>query len=244
MQSVDLVLDNNKSFVLKEAYKSLRTNILFCGKDIKVIAVTSCAPNEGKSNVSFNIAKSLADDGKKVIYIDADLRKSVTLSRLKVGKKVIGLSHFLSGQNNLEEVIYATNVDNLDMIFAGVEPPNPAELLGNRLFSEAVEGLREAYDYIIIDTPPVGSVTDCSIISRVCDGIIMVVASGSTNIKMARNVKNQLEKTGCKILGAVLNKVDTKKKEYYSGYYGAGYYSYKKYGNYYKNEKGDTGIVE
>lgn len=244
MDAVELRVNDSSSFTYKEAYKSLRTNISFCGADIKVIAITSCVPGEGKSNVSFNIAKSFASDGKKVIYIDADLRKSVILSRYKVGKKIFGLSHYLSGQNELDEVIYDTNIENLNMIFAGVEPPNPAELLGKKLFETAIEYLRTIYDYIIIDTPPMGSISDCAVVSKNCDGIIMVVAAGSTNCKLAKSVKQQLEKTGCTILGVVLNKVDTTRKEYYSGYYGRNYGSYRKYANYYNNQKGEIEIVE
>lgn len=244
MNTVELRVNDNSSFAYKEAYKSLRTNISFCGSDVKVIAITSGMPGEGKSNVSFNIAKSLASDGKKVLYIDADLRKSVILSRYKVGKKIIGLSHYLSGQSELETVIYNTNIENLNMIFAGVEPPNPAELLGNEFFEKAITCLRDIYDYIIIDTPPMGSISDCAVISKSCDGIIMVIAAGSTTTKLAKSVKQRLEKCGCRILGVVLNKVDTTKKEYYSNYYNGNYRAYKKYADYYNNEKGEIEIVE
>lgn len=243
MKSVELTIGDS-SFNVKEAYKSLRTNILFCGSDVKVIAITSCVPGEGKSNVSFNIARALADDGRKVIYVDGDLRKSVILNRYKVGKRIVGLSHYLSGQGELEDIIHSTNVEGLHMIFSGVEPPNPAELLGNSLFNDAIAFLRENYDYVIVDTPPMASVSDCAVISKVCDGVIMVIAAGSTNNRLAKTIKRQLERTGCRILGAVLNKIDTTKKEYYSNYYGTSYYSYKKYTSYYGSEKGDIEIIE
>lgn len=243
MKTVELTVSDN-SFSVKEAYKSLRTNILFCGSGIKVIAITSCVPGEGKSNVSFNIARALADDGKRVVYVDGDLRKSVAMNRYKVGKKIVGLSHYLSGQSELEDILYETNIERLSMIFSGVEPPNPAELLGNSLFKEAIGVLREKYDYVIVDTPPMASVSDCAVMSKVCDGVIMVIAAGATNSRLAKSVKQQLERTNCKILGAVLNKIDTTKKEYYSNYYGTNYYKYKKYTNYYGADKGDIEIVE
>lgn len=243
MESVELTVGKS-GFSVKEAYKSLRTNILFCGSDINVIAITSSVPGEGKSSVSFNLARALAEDGKKVVYVDADLRKSVIMNRYKVGKKVTGLSHFLSGQSELGDIIYETNIEGLHMVFAGVEPPNPLELLGNKRFGDAIKFMRENYDYVIVDTPPMASVSDCAVISKVCDGVIMVIAAGSTNSRLVKTVKQQLERTNCKILGAVLNRIDTTKKEYYSNYYGASYYSYKKSTNYYNTEKGDAEIVE
>ena len=148
-------LDSSSS----EAYKRLRTNIQFCGSDVKVIAITSTIPNEGKSSVSFNLAVSMADAGKRVIFLDTDLRKSVLVGRYKINKAVKGLTHYLSGVNQFDEVVYATNVDNLHVVFSGPVPPNPSELLGNKYFKNLVKQLRENYDYVIIDTPPVGSVS-------------------------------------------------------------------------------------
>lgn len=114
-------------FKTNEAYKRVRTNITFSGEDIRVVAVTSSIPNEGKSEVSFRLAQAFAEDGKKVLYIDADIRKSVTVARYGVDRETKGLSHYLSGQTkNLEDVIYETNIDNLSMIFTGAKAPNPA----------------------------------------------------------------------------------------------------------------------
>ena len=140
-------------YARNEAFKSLRTNLSFCGADIKKILLTSCTPNEGKSTVSFYLAKALADDGKKVIFIDADLRKSVLMGRLGVkaeGNKTIkGLSHYLTKQASLEEVICETNVEGLMMIFSGPVTPNPTELLGNAYMEEAMQALTEIADYVI-----------------------------------------------------------------------------------------------
>ena len=210
-----------------EAYKTLRTNIQFCGTDIRVIGLTSCIPNEGKSSVSINLSVALAQAGKKVIFVDADLRKSVIIGRYKITKAVKGLSHYLSGINQLEDITYKTTVDNLYMIFSGPIPPNPSELLGSRKFRTLIDVLRDKFDYIIIDTPPVGSVIDGAVVAKVCDGMIMVIEAEKISYKFAQKVKNQLDKTGCKILGAVLNKVDISEKSYYGKYYG------KYYGNYY-----------
>ena len=209
-----------------EAYKNLRTNIQLCGSDVKVIMVTSATPNEGKSSVSFNLAVSLAESGKKVIFIDADLRKSILVGRYKINKSVKGLTHFLSGICKFDEVMYATNVENLLTVFSGPVPPNPSELLGNKTFKLLIKSLRETYDYVIIDTPPLGNVIDSAIVAQECDGAIFVIAANTISYKFIQNTMVQLKKTDCKILGAVLNKVDMSENGYYSKYYGKYYGKY------------------
>ena len=221
-------LDNSTN----EAYKRLRTNIQFCGSDVKVIALTSTVPNEGKSSVSFNLAASIADSGKKVIFLDTDLRKSVLVGRYKINKAVKGLTHYLSGVNPFDEVAYATNVDNLHVVFSGPVPPNPAELLGNKYFKNLIVQLRKTYDYVIIDTPPIGSVIDAAIVAKECDGVVIVVSAGEISYKAVQKSKAQMEKAGCRILGAVLNKVPIGKNGYYGKYYGKYYGNYGAYGNY------------
>ena len=201
-----------------EAYKSLRTNL---------IAVTSCTPNEGKSSVTMNLAVSMAEAGKKVILIDADMRKSVLVGRTKVRSSVKGLTHYLSKQAPLIDVICSTNVKNLSIIFAGPVPPNPAELLGSRHFKAMLDSLKKVYDYILIDTPPLGSVIDSAIIAEECDGAMIVIESGVISYRFAQEVKQQLEKSNCPILGVVLNKVDMSRQGYYYGKYG----KYGKYGH-------------
>lgn len=212
-------------FKTNEAYKRVRTNITFSGEDIRVVAVTSSIPNEGKSEVSFRLAQAFAEDGKKVLYIDADIRKSVTVARYGVDRETKGLSHYLSGQTkNLEDVIYETNIDNLSMIFTGAKAPNPAELLGRPKFANMLETLKEQYDFIILDCPPLGSVIDAVLVAKNCDGTILVVESDNVSYKIVQNVKKQLDQSDCKILGVVLNKVQSGGKGYY-GYY-KGYYGY------------------
>lgn len=219
-------------FKTNEAYKTLRTNISFSGEDIQVVVLTSSVPNEGKSAVSFNLACSLAEDGKKVLYIDADIRKSVTIARYGVDIETKGLTHYLSGQSDLGDVIYETNIDNLHIIFTGQAAPNPSELLGNNHFKALIEHAREEFEYVIIDCPPLGSVIDAAIVAKECDGAIIVIETDNASYKIVQRVKKQLEQSGCKILGAVLNKVEMGGK----GYYGKGYY-----GNYYGRYYGDYG---
>lgn len=225
-------------FKTKEAYKALRTNVQFCGENVKVVSLTSCVPNEGKSMVAFNLAVSMAESGKKVLFVDADLRKSVLIGRYKINKAIKGLTQYLSGVEELDQVKYTTNVPCLDMILSGPVPPNPAELLDSEKFTELVERARNEYDYVIIDTPPIGQVIDPAIVAQKTDGVIFLVSQSNISYRYAQKQIEQLKKSGCRILGAVLNKVDPEgKSSYYGGYYGKYYrkYSKERYGyGYYK----------
>ena len=214
-----------------EAYKSLRTNIQFCGADVKVISFTSCTPNEGKSSISFNLAVSLAESGKKVILIDADMRKSVLAGRYKVGSIKGGLAHFLAGQKALGDVCLQTDIENMDIIFSGPFVPNPAELLESELFSKLISYCRKKYDYVLIDTPPLGSVIDSAIVAGEVDGAVIVIEADAISYHFVQQVKKQLERSNVKVLGAVLNKVPLEKGKYGYGKYGKYYSRY--YGDYY-----------
>lgn len=229
MQTIELK-ERLLDYRSKEAFKMLRTNIDFTGGDLKVICITSCTPNEGKSNISFEVAKSYAQMGKKVLLVDADLRKSVMRQRHKKGKVRLGLVNYLVGKCEFDEALCETNVKNLYMVFSGPVPPNPSELLGNRKFQEMIQNAREEYDMVIVDTPPLGSVIDAAVVSKCCDGAVIVIAAGNVSYRFARKVKEQLDVAGCRILGCVLNKVDLSGKSYYGKYYGKYYGQY--YGNY------------
>ena len=153
------------------------------------------------------------------------------VSRYQLEDEVCGLSQYLSGQKPLEEIRYATSVENLHMIFSGPYSPNPAELLEEELFGALIRQMRQEYDYLIIDTPPMGNLIDGAIVARQCDGAVMVVESGAVSYRLEQRVKNQLEKSGCRILGVVLNKIDPEYNSY-------GYYTrYGKYGKYSRYEK-------
>ncbi|MBT9779336.1 polysaccharide biosynthesis tyrosine autokinase [Clostridium sp. MCC353] len=215
-----------------EAIKTLRTNLQFSGSSIRVIMFTSSIPNEGKSETSFQLASSLAQLGKHVLLIDADIRKSVTVSRYQLDHEVNGLSQYLSSQVTKEEAIYQTNVNGLEVMFAGPYSPNPAELLEEEMFTKLVLWARETYDYVIIDTPPMGNLIDGAIVARHCDGAVLVIESGAISFRLLQKVKAQLEKSGCRILGTVLNKVTVDHSGYYR-YYGK-YGRYGKYGKQYE----------
>lgn len=223
-------------FRTQESYKTLRSNIGFCGSNIQTIAVTSTVPNEGKSNVALHLAISMAEAGYKVLFMDADMRKSVLVGKYKVGQVKEGLTNFLSGQEDWEDCVCETEYDNLNCVFAGPVPPNPSELLGSTIFADKLETLKGEYDYVIIDTPPIGSVIDAAVVSAVCDGCVIVIEANRMSYRQIKKTKEQLERTGCRVLGAVLNKVEVNGS--YGRYYG-NYYGY--YGNYYgENESKET----
>lgn len=215
-----------KGFLYEESIRMLRTNLQFSGANIKVVLFTSSIQAEGKSETSFQLAMSLAQIDKKILYIDADMRKSVLTTRYRIKERVEGLSQFLSGMNT-EDIIYTTNIQNLDVVFAGPYAPNPAELLYESKLDEFIKAQREVYDYIIIDTPPLTNIVDAAIIGRCVDGAVIVVKSSTVSQRMVKKVKDQLEKVNCRILGAVLNGLEMKKSSYHYKYYGD-YYSYKK----------------
>ena len=206
--------------VMKEIYRRLRKNSEFTGIENKVICLTSCMENDGKSSVSFNLAKILAENDKRVLFIDADMRNSVLTKRTGIADDLKGLSHYLAGKNAASEVIYATNYKNFYVIPTGRFPKNPTELLNKPAYEVLIEGMKQTFDYVIIDTPPLGSVIDSAVIADECDGSIIVMESGVISYRFAQDVKGQLEKCNCPILGVILNKVDMSKQGYYGKYYG------------------------
>lgn len=222
---VELTDPRKSNYFYEEALKTLRTNIQFAGADIKTILVTSCFPNEGKSDVVFQLAKEMGMAGKKTVLLDADIRKSVLVQRYLVDSDVKGLSQYLSGQAPVRDILYGTNYENMDVIFAGPMAPNPSELLNGKVFAKLMIELKQRYDYVLIDTPPMANVVDAAIVGKVCDGAILLIESGFVGYRAAQKAIKQLEKSGTHMLGAVLNKVDARKEKNYS------YYSYgSKYG--------------
>lgn len=209
-------------YFYEEAIKTLRTNVQFAGTRIRTIVLTSCYPNEGKSDIVFQLAAEMGKIGKRILILDADIRKSSFVKRFQVKGKIAGLSQYLSGQCEMEDIIYNTNFTGVDMIFSGPVAPNPSELLGQETFTELLHGLRKKYDYVLIDTPPVANLIDAAVVAGCCDGAILVIESDLVSRKVAAKAKEQLEISGCRVLGAVLNKVDVRKNKYYSkyGYYG------------------------
>lgn len=227
----------------EEAYNTLRANIQFCGvvNKLKTITVTSCNPGEGKTTVSFNLAKSMAKADLKTLLIDTDLRKPQIAKLSDIDEKkdayrpIKGITDFISGECEIEDIIYATPLNNFFVIPCGTVPPNPAELLSTEKFSRFIESIKNnffktakgQFDIIIFDSPPLGSVIDAAVLAAKTDGTLLVIKTRSVDYKAAKQVKEQLDKVNANLVGVVLNRVQ--KKDY--GYYYNYYYSY------YRNDK-------
>ena len=214
-----IVEDKPKS-IAAEAYRTLRTNIQYSSfdKEIKTIAVTSSEPAEGKSTVSGNLALSFAQNDKKVILLDCDLRKPSVHKNFRISN-IKGLSEVLLGKVDINEAIQTRN-DNLDVLTSGKIPPNPSEMLSSMAMTNLLEGLKEKYDVIILDTAPLKAVTDAQILATKVDGTILVTRAERTKREAVIEAKNLLEKVGANIIGTVLHAVENNKNKYYY-YYGS-----------------------
>ena len=233
MKKLNLTDRRKPDYFYSESIKTLRTNIQLSGQSIKTILITSCYPNEGKSDIALSLAQELGSIGKKVLLLDADIRKTAYVGRLEVQEEVKGLSQLLSGQAGLQDIIYNTNFPNMDIIFGGPSAPNPSGLLSENIFKILIKELKDYYNYILIDTPPIGTVIDAAVIGRCCDGAVFLIQPGNVRYRDAQKAFAQLEKSGCRILGAVLNKIDTSGDKYYSSYY-------KHYSEYYRRDEDDS----
>lgn len=218
MPTVSLENINKNNTQMQESFKALRTNICFCGSDKRVIAVTSSYPNEGKSEVSLRLACAFAESGQKTLLIDADTRNSTLQGKLGAYGVTAGLSHILiKHEKSVLNAICRTDDPNLDIIFTGPKPPNPAELLTGEMFGRLLAMLKERYAYIIVDCPPTLPVIDSSLITKECDATIFVIGNGDTKKNDAKRALKQLDQAGAHVIGAVLNKVKMQ------GKYGYGY---------------------
>ncbi|MFJ8234258.1 CpsD/CapB family tyrosine-protein kinase [Ureibacillus sp. NPDC094379] len=216
-----LVVETNPKSVIAEQYRTIRTNINFSmpDQDLKTLLVTSAEPSEGKSTTAANIAGVFAQGGKRVIMIDADMRKPTAHYTFHLINS-FGLSSLLTKQCSLDEAIKKTDVEGLDVIPSGSIPPNPAELLASHRMDSIVEELSQQYDLIVFDTPPILSVADAQIISNKCDATILVINSGGTDKTNVLKAKEALEVSKANIIGVVMNNFTLDKDHYYYQYYG------------------------
>ena len=220
-----LITKINPKSPISEAYRSIRTNIEFSNidKEIKTIVVTSSQQNEGKSTVIANLAVSFAGmENKKILILEGDLRNP-TVHRLFNISNTHGITDILTGQKSFDECVHKTEIEGLEVLTCGKMPPNPAEMLASNKMKALIESLKDYYDYIFIDSPPIGIITDAGIISTYADGTILVVASKEVDIEMAQISKDRLEKVNANILGVILNKFEEANGAYgyYNYYYGA-----------------------
>ena len=219
----ELILNNDPKSIISESIRTLRTNLQFSSVDkkIKSILVTSSIPSEGKSFVSANLAIAFAQTGSKVLLVDCDIRKGRQHYVFGYRSK-LGLSNLL-----LEDVaeahskyIQSTEIENLSVLFRGVVPPNPSELLNSEKNKELVSILKDEYDIIIFDSAPVNGLTDSLIMSSLVDGVVIVSSLKTTPVNLLEETKKSLENVNANIIGVIVNRVDNKSKKYYGHYYG------------------------
>jgi capsular exopolysaccharide synthesis family protein len=206
---------------ISEQYRTVRTNIQYSSidGDMRVLMVTSSGPGEGKSTTVANLAVTFAQLGKKVLLVDADLRKPTVHHTFAVNNQV-GFTTVLTKQASLEKAVVETDEQDLYVLTSGPIPPNPAELLSSKSMEQFIEEAKEQFDFVLFDTPPLLAVADPQILANQCDGSILVVYSERTEIELAKKGKELLVNAKAKLLGVVLNHKELKNNDYYY-YYGA-----------------------
>lgn len=221
------------SYACNEAMNTLCTNLSFSGENVRKIVITSCHAAEGKSYLAINIMRMMAKLGKNVVLVDADLRRSTISSKFDFQfsdpERQWGLAHFLAGKVNMDDIIYQTDIEGAYIVPVGREVSNPLPLLNSFRFEQLLDYLAHQVDYVIVDAPPVGVVIDAAQIAKSCDGTLIAVSYNTVHRRELIDVKEQLEQTGCPILGVVLNQVEYDnylgRKYYYKSYYSRyGYY--------------------
>lgn len=215
----NFIVEKNPKSPISESYRTLRTNIQFSSfdKDIKTIVVTSSAPGEGKSTTVGNLALVMAQSGKRVLLIDADLRKPTVHKKFKLSNQT-GLTNILIEDKNPFEVIQKYS-DNLYILTSGILPPNPAEVVASNKLRNFINEMKNHFDYILLNSPPVIAVTDAQILSSFLDGVILVVSSGEAEKELVKKSKDLLDKVNANIIGVVLNKLELKSRKGYGYYY-------------------------
>lgn len=219
-----LISYNNPKSPVSEAYRLVRTNIEFSNvdKDIKTILVTSTQPNEGKSTVISNLAATFASlEHKRVLIMDCDLRNPSVHKMFNISN-LCGLTDVLTGQKNVDVCIEKTKIEGLDILKVGKIPPNPSEMIQSRKMRDFMDVVKQHYDYIFLDAPPIGLVTDAGILAQYADGTILVVGANETEIEAVKVTKERLEGINANILGVILNKFEAEGSSYgyYNYYYG------------------------
>lgn len=222
----------------EEALNSICTNLAFIGNENRKIVFTSNTQSEGKSWMTMHIAENMARRGRRVVMVDADLRRSFLIQRYRMELEGDGqgLAHFLSGQCDLNDVVYETDVYGLCMIPSGHDVVNPVTLIDSPYFDQMLQVLSESFDMVIIDAPPIGMVIDAAEIARCCDGSVLITEYNHTRLREVADCKHQMERSGTPVLGCIINKVSfdalSAKK-----YYNKAYYSHYTTGYYKKNNQ-------
>jgi capsular exopolysaccharide synthesis family protein len=224
IRSIDLITQSSPKSNFSESYRSIRTALLLSSTNpgSKIFVLTSPLPSEGKTSTISNLAVAVAQTGKRVLLLDADLRKPRQHKIFRV-KNLDGLTNYLTGNIEIKELLKTTSIHNLFLINAGPVPPNPAELLGSEKMAEFLEKLKQIFDIILIDTPPILAVTDALVLATKSDGIILVVWGGKTSREALKRAREKMDLTKTKAVGVILNRVNLKEHDYYYKHH---YYHY------------------
>jgi capsular exopolysaccharide synthesis family protein len=233
----DLIAHIQPMSGVAENLRTIRTNLSFMGADggLRAFVITSASPREGKSTVAINLAITLAQSGKRILLVDTDLRRPRVHRAFGLTARR-GVTTALVGEAQAMDVVLTTEVPGLDIVACGPIPPNPSELLHTDAFRHFVESVRDKYDHVMSDSPPLGAVTDAAILAAQLDGVIVVVKSQSTTREALRVTARQLNDVGARVLGAVFNDVDLS-----HGRYGEGTYYYYRREGYYTSDTDDHG---
>lgn len=233
MEKVTLIANEDAKSPVSEAYRTIRTNIQFsqiAGKELKTILLTSATPNEGKSTTISNLGVVMAQAGNKVLLVDCDFRNPTQHKMFGVANK--GVTNCISLGGNITDYIIESGIAGLQLLPSGPVAPNPSEILGSQAFIDMLANLKENYDYVLVDTPPIMPVTDACVVASRVDGVILILESGAISPQIAKEATTRLKQAKAHILGAVLNKVDVG-----AGHYGYGYGYYYYYGTDGEKEK-------
>lgn len=224
-------------YACNEAINTLCTNLSYCGEDIRSVLFTSRYENEGKSSIAMNVMRTLASFGKRVVLVDTDLRRSSLARRYRFQypvREAYGLAQYLAGMCTIENAIYATDLPNAYIIPAGREVLSSLQLLASPRYGQMMDFLTQNFDVVLVDSPPAGMIVDAIEIAKYCDGALIVVSHNMGRKQEIGEVKDSIVKTGCKVLGAVMNNVDLgsfRNRKYY--------YRSERYSTYYRYEKGN-----
>jgi len=241
MKTVQITKFPELSYAGTEAINTLCTNLTFSGDGIKRIMITSCHASEGKTMISMNVLRTMAKLGKKVVLVDADLRRSVIKNKYGLQfqeEKPSGITHLLAGMAEEADTVYQTDIENMFIVPVIKTVNQSLSLLNSDKLKNLLDSLAEYFDYVIVDAPPIGALIDAAQIARNCDGTLLVINYNAVRKKELADACNQLNQTGCPILGTVINQAALgsylNRKYYYKSYY------YSHYDHYY-NADGESG---
>ncbi len=227
MKRIEFTRFKELDYVGNESLNTLCTNLSFAGEDVHRVLITSCHASEGKTFLSMNLLRSFAKLGRRIVLVDADLRKSMIMARFGVhhhsDSERLGLTHYLAGKCGMEDVLYETNIEGAYMVPVGRTVNSSLALLTSPKLNALLEWLKDQFDLVFVDAPPVGMIIDAAEIAKNCDGVLFIVDYNQVSRREMLDAVHQIQRTGCRVLGTVLNNVTfdsySNKKYYYKQYY-------------------------